>query len=393
MKKNLNKLATLALTGILMTGMSFGSLAAAIGRTGAVDEVDDARDLTFVKELKLTDVDSDAVPTVPAVKFTYSISAATQNATISREVNSVERTFDVYAPELNGVTGEPTVKDVEFKKNSTVSNGIASENVEVSFKDVEFAKPGIYRWIIKETGRESTEEGITYDTAIKTLGEHYDERYLDVYVVRDGESYKVKGYVLYKEEKAGDEEAKTDGYRNEKNVYGDDEAIKSSEYRTYDVTVTKTVSGAMASHDKLFHFNSVFTNVGAEEKLTVSGGSNPTKSESGHDYGYDLKHNETYTIKGIPFDATSTLTEEDYSVDGYSIKTVTGAGATGEARVYDVVNNNKNDSATAVTVTNELVDIPVTGVVMNIAPYAAMILGAGAFAGVFLGRKKSEDEE
>ena len=404
MKKNLNKLATLALTGVLMTGMSFGSLAAAIGGGAVTTETGDTS-MTFKKELKLTDVDSSEVtPTTPGVTFYYSISGATEDATITRTVNRKNVTLDVYAPASNGVTGNPTVGtdgSVAFGSTDSASDGKVSKGVTVNFSGVTFTKPGIYRWVIKETGYTVTDGG-TYTAALKNLSEANDERYLDVYVERSGESCVIKGYVLYKEGTAvGTESGKSGGYTYEENTYsvdGENENINSSEYRTYDVTIQKLVEGSMASRTKKFQFTTDFANISSGVSLTtsVTEGKGEEVSKDNHSYVYELSHEGTYTIQGIPFDATATVKENDYSADGYSIKTVAKdnvASTADENGKYALENNNESNKATAVVVTNEITDIPVTGVVLNIAPYAAMILGAGAFAGVFLGRKKSEDEE
>lgn len=71
---------------------------------------------------------------------------------------------------------------------------------------------------------------------------------------------------------------------------------------------------------------------------------------------------------------TYTVTEDSYTDVGYETK-------------YDNQTGTINTAATNVTVTNTKAGTTPGGVIMTIAPYALMVVLAGAFAVVFLTRR------
>ena len=113
-----------------------------------------------------------------------------------------------------------------------------------------------------------------------------------------------------------------------------------------------------------------------------------------------LKADESVKITGIPAGIKYKVTETSDSnytpsvkVDDTELNSASGGVGTNDWVLDE--RSLSNDLVDDIEWTNTQNDITVTGVAVNIAPYAAMVLGAGAFAGIFLGgkRRKAEDED
>ena len=91
------------------------------------------------------------------------------------------------------------------------------------------------------------------------------------------------------------------------------------------LTISKTVAGNGGDHSKLFAFTVTFENAPYTYPYLGSGGAANGTIKSG-DTIY-LAHGQSITINDLPKDATYTVVEADYSVDGY-ILTHTGSNGT-----------------------------------------------------------------
>ena len=390
MKKNLNKLATLALTGILMTGMSFGSLAA-VTLNGGVGTSKDTS-LEIVKDLGVVDVDSEYVPTTPVVKFTYSIAAAADDklGTVGEQGDGTPRKAGIKADKVTFTQGASFTVD-DPAENNKVSKKVTVDFGGITEDDWKAVGAGVYRYVLTESYNYQVDDKYDYTSAMKTNSEL--TRYIDVYVgyyMEDGtEKLGIIGYVV---RKTTDGEAKTNGY-----VIDNVTETSGSVYKTYDLKVNKKVTGTLGDRNKDFNFTTTvkvpegatygYNETGDTTKNSINSSEESVKST--------LKDSESFEIKGVPFGQKLTVTEDNYSGDGYKTYLAVDAEVSNystESRTTEQ-GENDTDGATVINFENKKNDTPPTGVVMNIAPYAAMILGAGAFAGVFLGRKKSEDEE
>ena len=108
-----------------------------------------------------------------------------------------------------------------------------------------------------------------------------------------------------------------------------------------DLTVRKTLSGNAAESGKEFHFT-VTVNAGAS---SVSGAFDYTGMggkedgiltlENGSDT-FTLKGGESITIHNLPKGAAYTVTEEDYSADGYSVSAVNASGTISADTIAEV---------------------------------------------------------
>ena len=437
MKKNLNKLATLALTGILMTGMSFGALAESVslddeGKASGAGETS----LLFVKEVEVKDVDDTTKSgevSAPDISFRYAVSTPSEDVNGSKTVTKDDKTKEykytihkgvlvtngngiVTAPVVENANNGSTEKAADFNTNSTVTEVkdgdtvkyyVTRTDVKIDFSNVTFTDAGVYRYYITESDNKyGTTQNIgdefEYSSSVSANTE--TQRAVDVFVSRqsDGE-LKITGYEMYlmKDGEVADE--KTEGYtivdeRDNHNVTG------GNVYSTYDMTVEKLVVGelAKAQYDFTVQFDKIpdgakylYTDASEEAGLVEAPSANFVSFTDTHSQNFKFADKGTIKIQGIPYEASATVKETDYASAGYKTtgEKDNNAVDTEHTVEWSVGTNGRVDDATDLVVTNTLEDIPITGVVMNIAPYAAMILGAGAFAGVFLGRKKSEDEE
>lgn len=304
-------------------------------------------------------------------------------------VQSVNVTF---APgdTASAATGKPG-------DNSAADYKYATKSVTVDFTGVTYNTPGIYRYKIMETA--STAPGITDDSEL--------ERTLDVYVqYKTGSEVEleVAGYALYEgvpsidadyAEKGNAGQAatdtKSDGYVNE--------------YTTYDLTLKKEVKGNQGDRDKYFAFTVNITGAVAGTVYTVDLPETENHEDNSTDpltvgvggsvsATYYLKHGQSIVIQGLTADTHYTITEDDYSSDGYSTAYSVEVG--GEKVVQSTTSNSTGDrkmsidatepegTATTddntVTFTNTKNGTVPTGILLETAPY--LILGAVVVVGL-----------
>lgn len=311
----------------------------------------------------------DANASVPNVEFKFTIGPGTA-------VPGNGSTLPIYT----GI-GNPTVGGAVFsaqdatKKGTPTNSGAtgykyATSEVTVDFSSVSFDSPGIYRYIITETA--SNASGITDDNPTT--------RTLDVYVqYGENDDLTVAYYRLYKGEVSDNN--KSDGFTNM--------------YTTYDLTLEKNVTGNQGDRDKYFAFTVDITNAvagtvykvnldNADVSPSVNGTTqtNPgslTVEASGNITGtFYLKHGQSIVIQGLTPDTQYTITETNYTSDGYSTSYVIDSG--------ESQNDNNTGSQTMgtadhkVTFTNSKSGTVPTGILLETGPY--LIMGAVVVVGL-----------
>lgn len=233
-----------------------------------------------------------------------------------------------------------TVGTAAFGKGA--ENG-DEEEITVTVDTTKFAgKPGTYYYKVTEV--EGSTDGMTYSSAEKKLA---------VQVLADGTcTY----YIV----ENGD---------NDK-----DDGEFENEYTAHKLTVKKTIKGNQADPNEKFEIK--VTVDGAEGETYPTNKDNVTLT-SGTAYTFELKGGESVEIYNLSPADKYTVDEadkyaqtEDYTVTGE----VTTATAIGEEDAEVEIINEKDAT-------------PPTGVIMTIAPYALMVVLAGAFAVVFLTRR------
>lgn len=148
-------------------------------------------------------------------------------------------------------------------------------------------------------------------------------------------------------------------------------------YATNNMTVKKVITGNQANLSGEWEFEITVSGQAGEKFAT----SKDVVLESGVPTKVKLGHNQTITIYGLSESDTYTVKEVKANTDGY-VTTINGEATdngetSGNAKAADVSieYKNKKDIATP------------GGVIMTIAPYALMVVLAGAFAVVFLTRR------
>lgn len=349
---------------------------------------------------------------VPNVEFEFKITAgAAANATTgsSRSIYAgddalrvegfpvlkVDGTGNTTTAKVNFVAGDTTTYDRVQDGDILVlgeKEKYAKKTVTVDFNAVDFNAPGIYRYIITEKTDE-TQQGISYDNP--------NTRTLDVFVEYDDAdqgTLKVSNYILYPGTKTDtadvNDGTKDDGFTNT--------------YTTYDLTLAKTVTGNQGDRDKFFKFTVTISNAvpGTVYDVTIPTTDAPTQNdlEQGDSIDnvnldkltvgsaqapettgsvtatYYIKHNQSIVIQGLTSDTAYTITETDYSTDGYTTTYAIDGGEPVTAIATPSENNTMNGADHTVTFTNHKQGTVPTGILLETAPY--LILGAVVVVGL-----------
>lgn len=313
----------------------------------------------------------------------------------------------------------------------------ATKSTTLDFSGCGFTEPGVYRYIITETG---TNAGIINDSnATRTI---------DVYVedaTTTTKQLKIAGYVMYvgiptagPSNKTTDvtntEDTSTkleDGTTN-KNTNGNEvsNATKSvgfqNTYSTHDLTFGKEVTGNQGSKDKYFKFTVNITDAVAgtiyDVDLTnadaTSGTNaatltnnqnqtNPTSITVGSDgtvsTNFYLQHGQSIVIKGIADGTAYTITEtqEDYTPTAEVTGDTKKADGTTDVALETSADGKSasvaDDGLTAdtnVAFTNNRNGVIPTGVLISIAPAAIIgLLVIGGIIFLVAKNKRREAEE
>ena len=423
-RKLRNKITAIAAAAMLVVS-SMTVTAFADSEKGVTDS--GGNTVTITKDLKLVDADNPSfVPTVPNVKFKYSI-AAVEAADLGTAYKA--STDSAYTKVKPGVAAalQATEGNIIFAPSNPVTttattNHVASNTLEITFKPDEFSAAGVYRYKITETG--NTNSNVT-----ENLTDNF--RYIDVYVKNTNSGNVISGYVVTKKAESTDPNAvlKTEGFTDDYQKYTEDAnthvLTKSgsettvadvSTYTTYDLTVSKKVDGDLGDKSYGFGFSVAFTSEAADEsmrkpdnngvvlKTTHSAGTeiaNKTIASNVASIGATLKHNESITIQGIPADTMKyVVTETAHTSDNYVVTAKAYANASATDMTETAVNSgatgaleiNKGAGKNAVEYTNTLASVSPTGLVFKIMPYIIMIALALVLGYVYLGRRNKANE-
>ena len=257
----------------------------------------------------------------------------------------------------------------------------------------------MYRYIVTESG---TNQGITNDADLT--------RVVDVYV-QDASTdtdklLTIAGYVLHSNENdspditMGDDAGSAGAYDNAKSQGF------TNTYDTSDLTFRKEVTGNQASRDKYFEFTVTITNAVAGTKYPVvldhadvtsgsnsatieanTGKTNPSELTVGEDgtvtQKFYLQHGQEITIQGLSKDTSYEVTEnaEDYKSTPAGVTDYDGA-VKGDVASADIATSYLNTRNGVIP----------TGVVMAVAPFAAVTL-IGGIGAVTLAMKKRKPED
>lgn len=300
---------------------------------------------------------------VPAATFSFQV-ATPAPVTTGSDV-AVAATSN--SPEILVGIGSPTIADVTFSYGDTS----ATKQATVDFSKVDFKHAGIYRYIITESS--STNDDVAIDSSAT--------RYLDVYVVNtDNGGLKIDTYMLLTSASAPTKN--TDG----KWSYGEAKSAGfTNKYTTYSLTVNKIITGTAANLSEKFNFTIEFEG-DAGASFTYGTTTITLDNDGKASQTVALGNGESAEITGIPSNVKYTVTENIDATEGYttSYKVDNATNATNGTATSEAIMGKVNHT---VSFTNDKASTPVTGVITTIAPYALMLVVAGAFAVVFLTRR------
>ena len=346
---------------------------------------------------------------------------------------------------FGGDNGTKTAPLTEGDAITTSSAGGANNKVSVGYIDVTvdetaFTTPGIYRYKISDTTQAATltAAGITRDANYVT------DLYLDIYVKNNSTNtgMEVYGYVLFKEgsptradqiieygSAVTSETIKVEGYT----VLS--EVTTADQYHTYNVEVTKTITGALADKHNNFPFRVDLSNANVTSQadfyyvVTTDGQAAAAVTDHLSNAGawglgdvtttpansaLKFEDGDGITIYGLPVSTKIAVAEYNNTPDVYSASAKDEADAalnldsnnstpdndvasvalesTKKASLHaskDVDSTTANDE---VEVTNNIETVSPTGVVLRTAPYALMF-GFGILFLAVIRRRREEEEE
>lgn len=307
--------------------------------------------------------------------FAVNASAANNPATV-QITKTLTKSAETPAPntkfEFKIEAGEPGSYTQAGKTDIAITPGVAMENVTTG-EGVEstnkttvtytatitlptYTAAGIYSYKVSEV--DGGYKGITYDKKQYTM---------NVFVNKDKAVYAVT----------------IDGAG-----LGTAEGKKSlnftNSYTTTSVTVKKLIKGNQADMDATFPITITINGTAGKSYTVVNGSETATIKANENGVAattISLGNEKTYTVYGLSATDTYQVTEAE-----------SAANKNGYTTTYNEECNNAKAAEVGITaktavVTNTKDATAPTGVIMTIAPYALMVVLAGAFAVVFLTRR------
>lgn len=345
--------------GVLAAAMmlTVGATAAfATGSTITLDgkEYSDAQTVTVKKVYKLEGNGSNA-------KETF---------TLAQVGNGVVKSGD--ATELGTITG------ATFEAGTATAEGVTG-NITIALP--EYTKVGVYEYILKEVSTN------------KFAGVSYFEGSIKLVVsVVNGTNGQLRVAAVH-----------TEGYDAQGNYLGAKSDTFTNTYSANSIAVTKTVEGNLGDKTKEFGFTIDFEkadNESAPTGITYTVGDETKTVSFGADgkaqVKFTLKNGQTLNFVNVPKSVKYTVSEDDYTdkndpTKGYTTTVSVNNGAAATALSSGEQTMTKDAATVAFTNTKgATID---TGVILDNAPYIAL-LAIVAFGGVALMlNKRRRDEE
>lgn len=406
MRKNINKLATLVMTGALAASMSFGAFAEETTFAGKT-----------VNLTKTVTTDPANKTSAPYTTFKLNVTAgenASNKAIVTKDADGKEikdaPTFEVYA----GVgLSDIVVTDADFtdgQYTTLADNKGYKDNFTIKVPNSIFTAPGVYAYKLQEVQGSYT--GIVYDTTV-----------YDMYVFVENEigsdnkptgKFVVSGIVVSKPDGTkigGGSDASFTDPEGIVNNFGKEDPENPNTNTTHDITISKTVAGNTANFSKTFNF---YVSVApkpkdgvtapAEQKFTLTYADGTTQplefAADGQTHQVAIQNGQVAKINGLTDDYEVSVYEDEAGADGYTTTYLTSNVNESTADTLkgklaaktDVVKLNVTADEATLGITNTRENTIPTGVAMDIAPYALMVALAGGAAATFLRKKESFED-
>ena len=378
-RKSIGRIAASFVATAMLATMAIVPASAAtkpIGTDGIYNSDDNSaiESFSFTKELlRPADVDT------PEVTFTFTMSAPADEFT---ETITDDNNNSIPVSKGEGTASGEVVFGNEDDTVGTAVDDIVTvkDTVTIDISELQFDTPGIYKYILTETSNITSG-----DSALYTLA---DDHTVYLYVENINGEMVVTGVVL-QDGTSYDKDAKTATITNEYMV--DDSTV------TNKLTVNKTVTGNMGDKNEKFKFTItidakdndanrnyiVVTKDGAEvEPVSEGNGTNGT-----YTYTVMLSDGASVDIYGLAIGDTYKIDESDYSAEGYDNPQVSGAVTADNQSV--TLTDESNDT---VSYTNNRDAVSPTGIMMDIAPYAVLVVIAAAGCFIFLRKRHAKED-
>ena len=434
LKKNLGRVATAFLATAMLASLTAVPASADTPTDGVWTSTTGITAIEFDKVLMLPE----KVKT-PAVGFTFTLTAA--DATTGETTTGANNTILEVKDGVQATAGNDTIttKDVTFTAGQATSaadpdnddnmigvNQVTGDvSLDVSGLAGKFPYAGVYKYTLTETF--DTTNANRADKDDFTLGSSRTV-YLYVSLNDTGATY-ISGVEMYINTDSG-KGGKADGnfynfYMLDGNVDDpdqdpddpDDPDLPDDEKdptpRDNEMTVQKTVTGTMGDKGKAFDFtmtidpavdtkvyNVVYEyNNSTDDTPNWVEGSRITSKDNVqisalkdgvYTVTFQLAHNERVHIYGLSENEAVTATEADYTTNGGYQTTITGGTVDGTNQNKTSVTFTKG-ADNDVVYANKLDTVSPTGLAMNVAPYALLVVVAAGACFVFL-RKRREDD-
>ena len=402
MRKNLNRLATLALSGMMVMSMAMPAFA--------------AESIPFTKI-----VHTDGNTYAPNTTFSFTVTPrADAEVIIGQEKfknNKVDDADKADAVTVDPVTFAPEANklgEVDRDAQGNVVGAHFKKDTKINIKKSAFKNLGYYFFDLSEKS-EPAYQGVRYSAAKYT-----------VVVVKTNPTATDDGFkiIVQRNDKIENKLEKVDSIQNN---YGKHFPPETPDFpdpkkptpekpnpdpdpnndTTHDVVIKKRVAGAMGDASKKFAFKvTVKTQTGATGEFYKV-------TEVNGEGAQDVESNESFFVDGTPktFEFSSkngiriygltkgdTVHVEETNGEGYEM---TVGAVTEKASYFDKADLTagkkyeadfmvKKDEAKA-EIVNTKNPVTPTGIVMNVAPYAMMLAVAGGLGVVFMNRKKEEE--
>lgn len=315
------------------------------------------------------DVQNNTVSIDVSVDMTGAVGAGVPVATYSFTVDTIDLTT-IDNEENNAKAGEMAAvnatQSVVFDGTETVveATNKATDTLKIAFTPANLTNgAGIYYYKLTQT-----------DLGYAGLTQDCSSYVLKVYVINGDNGLEVNGAAMH---------PLTDTTMGTKS----DEIVNT--YATADLTLTKTVDGDFGDRTRPFSFTITLTDSDTSVINSVTVGGETMAFEGGSlEFTRALKHGESVTIQGLPTDVGYKIEETGIDGTGYTVAYTAANGTL--ATAANPATGTTVATAETITATNTIEDSPATGVILNVAPYALMVVIAVAGVAVFM-RKRVED--
>ena len=304
---------------------------------------------------------------VKAPVGTFEFTVAPADPTVTGDVTETRDGYPVTKGPADAV-GNGSVSFTADTTKDTDTNSNYTQKVKLTFNVAKFTAPGIYKYTVTEVKPETGAiDGVDYDT---------DARILYVYVRNNATK---NGYEVYGA-------AMVNGSNKSDTI--------TNAYATNTLTVKKTVTGDQGDANKEFTFTVKVKGSNAAEKYVISVPSDNTGNVNVPAVVIGNESTVTFTLKSGQQAVIYGLSENDE----YTVEEVTpGEGYTSTLATTSDPANSKMKGESEEVASDKIVEFvnnrdssPVTGVIMNIAPYVLMVALAGGIAFFFLRRRNAE---